>query len=67
MPRVDIKEIRALKLADKEAMSAQAKVAAIHSVASRSQTSPIDLSEPPVNTDFVDIPPSPKPEKLVAP
>ena len=49
----------ALKREKEEARRAQTKVAAIHSVASRSQTSPLGLSEPHANTDFLDIPCTP--------
>ena len=59
MPKGNIAVLRALKLAAKEAKRAQTKVAAIHSVASHSQASPIDLDEPHANTDFLDIPCTP--------
>ena len=75
MPNSNIGALTALKRAAKEAKRAKGREVYLHAVASCSQTSPIDLSEPHANTDFVDfslpsLPPpphlSPKPEKQVA-
>jgi len=59
MPRVNIKEIKAQKLAEKEAKRAVNQGNALHMNAARSQSSPLDLSEPHANTDFHDIPCTP--------
>ena len=51
--------LRALKLAKKEATRAQMQEVARNMVASRSHNSPLDLSEPQANADFLDIPCTP--------
>jgi hypothetical protein len=66
MPNRKIGALRALKRAEKEAARAQRKVAAINSVASRYQTSPLDVSEPHTNTDLLDIPCTPVAPTTVA-
>ena len=59
MPKFNIKAYNAQKLADKEAKRAKNISASMLAAASRSQTSPINLSEPHANTDFLDIPCTP--------
>ena len=59
MPNSNIGALTALKRAEKEAKRAQTEAARISLIAALSQTSPLDLSEPHVNTDFLDIPCTP--------
>ena len=60
MPRgQNIAALRALKLERKETKRAKNQAASALGVDSRSQNSPLDLSEPQANTDFLDIPCTP--------
>ena len=59
MPKFNIAAYAAQKLANKEAKRVKNAEASLLAAASRSQTSPIDLSEPHANTDFVGIPSTP--------
>ena len=59
MPKGNIAALRALKLAKKEANRIGNQEKALHMIASRSNTSPLDLSEPHANTNLLDIPCTP--------
>ena len=60
MPRgQNVAALRALKLAKKEATRAKMQEVARNMVASSSNNSSLDLSEPQANTDFLDIPCTP--------
>ena len=59
MPNANNGALRALKRAKKEAKRTQTEGARISLIASRSQTPPIDLSEPRAKKHFIDPPPPP--------
>ena len=59
MPRGDIKEIKAQKLAEKEAKRAKKHEEGLNMNISRWQSSPLNLSDPNANTDFHEIPCTP--------
>jgi hypothetical protein len=62
MPNSNIAHMKKQAVAKKEAKRVKNITASLLGVASRSQTSPIDLSEPRANKHFVDFPPpSPPP------
>ena len=59
MPNSNIAQMKKQAVAKKEERRARNQELVLNAVASRSQTSPIDLSEPHANTDFLDIPCTP--------